>query len=59
MEKLRLIEKKFNDELSKLPHNHPLIPIADVDNLVCPFCGGSPTEKVSGENHCHYCDKYW
>ena len=30
-----------------------------VINLVCPFCGGSPVEKISGENHCPYCDKYW
>ena len=30
-----------------------------VINLVCPFCEGSPSEKVSGENHCPYCDKYW
>ena len=30
-----------------------------VINLVCPFCDGSPVEKVSGENHCPYCDKYW
>ena len=30
-----------------------------VINLVCPFCEGSPVEKVEGENHCPYCDKYW
>jgi hypothetical protein len=29
------------------------------DHLVCPFCKGSPVEKIDGENHCSYCDKYW
>ena len=36
-----------------------ILDIPHVINLVCPFCEGSPVEKVSGEKHCPYCDKYW
>ena len=52
----KLYNKRIRTEI--INDNTNVIPV--VINITCPFCNGSPVEKVSNnENYCPYCNRYW